>query len=97
MGLENSEGIHGLAAGSDYAINMVIDARKSSVMVVPRMTIDLTLLIPGIGGGSSFSLLLMIISLVFAALSRRLFCFAHSVIWSSSVLMVCRFVELTKR
>jgi len=49
-----------------------LDARKSSMMVMPRMSIDLTLLIPERGGGSSFPLLLMIISLVFAALSRRL-------------------------
>ena len=72
-----------------------LDARKSSMMVMPRMTIDLTLLIPGRGEESSFPLLLMIISLVFAALRRKLFCFAHSVIWSSSVLMVYRFVEPT--
>src|SRR6218665_4127107 len=39
-----------------------LDARKSSVMVMPRMTIDLALWIPE-GGGSSFPLFLMIISL----------------------------------
>src|SRR6218665_2263738 len=69
----------------EISLSMWSIAWRSLQIVTPRITILLTLLIPGIEGGAVFHFLRMTILLDLLVLRRRLFWAAQFATWSSSI------------